>query len=226
MRYPDFEEIMSIARMSRYKTATPSTMKAMTLYRLNLKLSQQLFTIICCFEVTIRNKINIHMINHFGNDWLSNGAAGDGIFDNNNCRHSRQTINDAIGKLGITYTHSKLVAEIGFGFWRFLFAPHQYTATGRTLLRIFPSKPLSTPVNSYNQNFVFNQLAKINELRNRIAHHEPICFVVGQPIKDTTYIRQHYDIIIELFRWMGIDEVSLLYGLDHVSTICDQIDAL
>ena len=49
MRYPEFEEIMSVARMSRYRTATDSTKKAMTLYRLNLRLSQELFIVICCF---------------------------------------------------------------------------------------------------------------------------------------------------------------------------------
>lgn len=226
MRYADFEEVMSVARMSRYRSGTSTTKKAMTLYRLNLKASQELFTIICCFEVAIRNKINKQAINTLGNDWLLNGAVPGGIFDNHNCRYTRQIINDAVNKLGNSYTHSKLVAEIGFGFWRFMFAPHQFTAMGRTLLCIFPAKPISTPAMSYNQKYVFNQLAMINDLRNRIAHHEPICFVSGQPIKNTSYIRQHYDIIIKLFRWMDIDESSLLYGLDHVETVCDQIDSL
>jgi hypothetical protein len=45
MRYLEFEHIMSVARMSRYRTATTTTKKAMTLYRLNLRLCQELFTI-------------------------------------------------------------------------------------------------------------------------------------------------------------------------------------
>ena len=45
MKYSVFEKIMSQPRMSRYLTACSNdTRKAMTLYRLNLKLSQELFT--------------------------------------------------------------------------------------------------------------------------------------------------------------------------------------
>jgi hypothetical protein len=128
--------------------------------------------------------------------------------------------------LNHNYTHSKLVAELGFGFWRYMFAPYQYIATGRTLMHVFPSKPISTVAVVYNQNYIFNQLAKINELRNRIAHHEPICFNQGQPVKNTVYVRQHYAIVIQLFQWMDIDHLSLLYGLHHIEAICDKIDAL
>ena len=226
MKYSEFENIMSIARMSRYTTATLSTKKAMTLYRLNLRLSQEFFTIICCFEIALRNEINRNAIATLGNDWLKNGALPGGFFDNHNCRHTRGNVNDAILKLNHTYTHSKLVAELGFGFWRFMFAQHQFTATGRTFLRIFPLKPISTALIQYNNTYLFNNLAQINVIRNRIAHHEPICFLVGQPIKNTTYARNNYALIKLLFQWMNIDENSLLYGLDHVENICDQIDAL
>ena len=52
MRYSDFEEIMSAPRMNRYLQACGGdSRKAMTLYRLNLKLSQQLFTIISCLKL-------------------------------------------------------------------------------------------------------------------------------------------------------------------------------
>lgn len=226
MRYPEFEEIMSVARMSRYRTATDSTKKAMTLYRLNLRLSQELFIVICCFEICLRNAINKHNITKFGNNWLQDSATQGGFFNNIYCKFTCTNINDAIHKLNHTFTHSKLVAELGFGFWRFMFAQNQYTATGKTLLKIFPSKPISTPLTQYNNIYIFNQLAKINDIRNRIAHHEPICFTTGQPIKNTIYARQHYAIIRQLFQWMNIDEFALLFGLDHVEIICNRIDDL
>ena len=130
----------------------------MTLCRLNLKLSQEFFTVISCFEISLRNKIDEHLTSTLGNDWLRNGAQRQGIFDNIRTRLTKNNINDAINSLGSSYTPNKLVAELGFGFWRFLFAQRQYTATGRNLLRIFPAKPISTPTNQYNQNYVFNQL--------------------------------------------------------------------
>lgn len=227
MRYTDFESVMTPARMGRYLSACGNnTKKAMTLYRLNLKLSQELFTIISCYEVTLRNLIDRHLIATLGHDWLRTGAAHGGIFDNHHCRLTAININDAVNKLNLSYTHNKLVAELGFGFWRFMFAQRQYSATGRILLMIFPSKPVSTPAIQYNQTFVFNQLAQINNLRNRIAHHEPICFQSGNSVINTIYVREHYSLIKQFFQWMNIDEASLLYGLDHINIVCDQIDNL
>lgn len=227
MRYNKFAEILSSARMSRYLIASNGdTRKAMTLYRLNLKLSQEFFTVISCFEIALRNKIDDQCILNFGNNWLRDGAQANGIFDSQNTILTKRNINDAVRSLGASHSHNKLVAELGFGFWRYLFAQRQYSATGRILLRIFPSKPISTATTQYNQNYVFNQLAKINKFRNRIAHHEPICFINSQSIKDSTNARQHYGVILQLFQWMNINESELLYGIDHIDRYCNQLDNL
>lgn len=227
MKYTDFENVMTTSRMSRYLVAcSGNNRKSMTLYRRNLILSQELFTTIGCFEIALRNSIDRHYTYALGNDWLKNGALPGGVFDTPNTELTRDAIRDAMRKLNRSYTHFKLVAELGFGFWRYLFASYQYTRAGSTLLRIFPQKPLSTPALQYNQGYIFNQLASINKIRNRIAHHEPICFVPRQPIKDTSYARQNYNLILQLFKWMNIDEHSLLYGVDHVSVVCDKIDLL
>ena len=44
--------------------------KAMTLYRHNLRLSQEMFVVVSCFEVALRNRIDAVMTTHLGNDWL------------------------------------------------------------------------------------------------------------------------------------------------------------
>jgi hypothetical protein len=226
MKYSDFANVMTNARMNRYLLACGgNTRKAMTLYRKNLQLTQELFTVISCFEVALRNAIDATVTPYLGNDWLRNAASVGGAFDNQRCHLTRDNINDAINKLH-TYNHFKLVAELGFGFWRFMFAQHQFNATGRILLRVFPSKPTSTPAIQYNNTYIFNQLAQLNGIRNRMAHHEPICFLPGNSIKDTTYARQHYNLILQLFQWMQIDEAALLYGLDHINTVCNEIDNL
>ena len=49
MKYSDFEAIITHPRMGRYLVASGGdTRKAMTLYRKNLRLSQELFTVISC----------------------------------------------------------------------------------------------------------------------------------------------------------------------------------
>lgn len=226
MKYGEFATIITTARMTRYLLACGgNTRKAMTLYRKNLLLTQELFTVISCFEVAIRNAIDATVTLSLGNDWLRNSASPTGVFDTPRCHLTSANINDAIRKLH-RYSHYKLVAELGFGFWRFMFAQNQFNATSRILLSVFPSKPVSTPAIQYNNTYIFNQLAQLNKIRNRMAHHEPICFLPGQAIKDTTYARQHYNLILQLFQWMQIDEASLLYGLDHINTVCNEIDNL
>ena len=182
MDHNNFEKTISPQRFGRYLVSCKgNTKKAMTLYRLNLKLSQEFFTVISCFEIALRNSIDNHYIAVYGIDWLNNSCVKNGIFDNSQCRYTRDTIQDSISKLSKnnSYNHNKLVAELGFGFWRYMFAQNQYNFAGRTLLRIFVKKPISTPKIQYNQTYIFNKLAQINEFRNRIAHHEPVCFQVG-----------------------------------------------
>ncbi|MEL7221803.1 MAG: hypothetical protein AAGJ93_10820 [Bacteroidota bacterium] len=127
MKYTDFESVMSVPRMNRYKRAcSGDTKKAQTLYRYNLKLSQEIFTIISCFEVALRNKIDLHFLGVHGDDLLRTGASLSGFFDNRHCYLTATNINNGIRHLGVKYTHDKLVAELGFGFWRYMFAANQF----------------------------------------------------------------------------------------------------
>lgn len=224
MKYVDFESVMSSARMHRYLVATGNnSRKAMTLYRKNLQLSQEMFTVISCFEVALRNKINEQYIAQHGNDWLRDSISHGGIFTAKKCVKTKNLIRKSLGKLTV-YTHPKLLASFDFGFWRYLYAQPQFYAGGQTLLKVFPSKPTSTPAIQYNQTYIFNQLKLINDFRNRIAHHEPICFQSGAAVINTTSTLQHYNLILQLFQWMNINESALLYGLDHVSSLCNEID--
>ncbi len=226
MKYTDFEYVMTAPRMGRYLDASNgNSKKSMTLYRKNLELTQELFTVVSCFEVALRNAIDRVCIQSLGNDWLQHAVAKGGVFDTSKCKLTRDAIIDAIKKIPV-YSHHKLVAELGFGFWRYMFAQNQFKMTGKILLQVFPSKPTSTPKIQYNNNYIFNQLAQLNLLRNRMAHHEPICFLPGQSVKDTTYARQHYNMILQLFHWMEVDEAALLYGLDHITDVCNKIDNL
>ena len=103
---------------------------------------------------------------------------------------------------------------------------HNLRLSGRKLMGIFPNKPKSTQSHKFDNTYVFGELDYINKLRNRIAHHEPICFSKNPVSIDTKYIHNRYNRIMELFRWMDIDGASLLYGLGHIDNACNQIDAL
>lgn len=226
MKYVDFEKIMSPERMQKYVAAcNGDTRKAMTLYRKNLHLSQDMFTVVSCLEVALRNAIDVQMRTRWGSDWLRDAVQPGGIFDNHNMARTGAIIRKAYEELRKTgeYSHPKLLAEMEFGVWKYMFSPRQYQATGQILLRVFPNKPKSSPQVQYNHTYIFNELDKVNTLRNRIAHHEPICFVKGVVGVNTSYVVNEYRSIQTLFAWMGVDSVALLYGLDHIINICNNM---
>ncbi len=229
MKYCDFEHVISEERMNRYVQACDgNTRKAMTLYRYNLQLSQELFTIISCFEIALRNAINREMTARLGNEWLRDSIMPNGVFSLPILNKTHDIIQFAYNKLNRedAYTHTKLLAEMEFGIWKYMFSPIQFRQTGRTLLRIFPYKERSTPEIQYNHSYFFNELDKINTMRNRIAHHEPVCFYLQDAIIDTTHAIGIYLKMQRLFAWMGIDNHALLYGLDHVQQVCNRINQL
>lgn len=226
MKYRDFEEIMSAERMGRYLAATQGdTCRAMTLYRNNLHVSQEMFTVVSCFEIALRNAIDAQMTEKFGDNWLKNSIMKGGIFATPKFIETQKKVSNAYNKLlkEGTYKHSKLLSALDFGTWKHMFANGQYRATGQCLLKIFPNKPRSTPEFQYNNSYIFNELDKVNTLRNRIAHHEPICFTHTSKGIDTSYIINEYQKIQTLFAWMGVDSKALLYGLDHVLDVCNNM---
>lgn len=100
MEYLEFERILSAKRMRRYKeAANGDTRKAMALYRYNLRLSQEMFTIVSCFEVALRNAIDGLLVTTLGNDWLRDSVQDDGIFSNGRMNETRKIIEKASNRL-------------------------------------------------------------------------------------------------------------------------------
>lgn len=229
MKYKEFEHIISAKRMNKYVQACGgNTRKAMTLYRYNLQLSQELFTIISCFEIALRNAINKELTNRLGSEWLKDSILPGGIFSIRNTHKTCEIITKSYQRLlhEQSYTHTKLIAEMEFGVWKYMFSPVQFNQTGRVLLHVFPNKERSTAETQYNHSYFFNELDKVNTMRNRIAHHEPVCFYLQDPVIDTSHVLGIYLKMQRLFAWMGIDSRSLLYGLDHVQQVCKLINEL
>ena len=126
MNYKEFERILSKKRIDRYlKACQGNSRKAMTLYRYNLQLTQDVFTIISCFEVALRNAIDVHLIPILGEEWLKNSVQPGGVFTDPKLNKTREIIERAYHKLvkNGTYSHSKLLAEMEFGIWKYRVKP-------------------------------------------------------------------------------------------------------
>lgn len=219
MKFKDFENVISIDRMRRYvKACNGDVQKGMTLYRYNLALSSEMLKVISCFEVALRNRIDRTLAPYYGNDWLRDSCLSGGMFDNPRTQGTKKIIAKAYNELIVngSYTSTKLMAEMEFGVWKYMYSGPQYAATGQKLLSVFPLKPRSSLTIQIDNKYIFNELDHINQLRNRIAHHEPICFATALPVKSISYVQSEHDRIMKLFTWMSIDGPSLLYGIDHV----------
>lgn len=153
MNYLTFENVMSSKRMRRYLNACcGDTRKAQTLYRLNLRLSQEMFTIISCYEVALRNAIDRIMSTSLGSDWIRDAILPGGIFDNPLFSGTTRIMHKAYNELiaNGTYSCSKMLSSMEFGIWKYMFSAPQYRATGRRLLNVFPNKPKSSAQSQYN----------------------------------------------------------------------------
>ncbi len=227
MKFCEFEKVMSAKRMSRYLNACGrDTRKAMTLYRLNLKLGEEMFTVLSCYEVALRNAIDRIMSECIGEDWIRDSIKSGGIFDNPKFHKTTRMMKKAYAELIANgkYSNSKMLAAMEFGVWKYMYSNPQYSATGRRLLAVFPNKPKSTPKFQYNNQFIFNELDAINRMRNRIAHHEPVCFLNNVDQISTIHLMSVYNRVMTLFDWMGIDGHSLLFGMDRVKSVCNAIE--
>jgi len=158
MRYSEFEELFSAKRMQKYLAACNNdTRRAMTLYRYNLKLSQEMFTIISCFEVVLRNRIDKEMVSQRGNDWLRDAILPNGaLYYDRRVENTRKIIEKAYNGLMRegNYSHSKLLSEMEFGVWKYMFSNAAYALMGQRLLRIFPNKPTSSRQHRYDNTYV------------------------------------------------------------------------
>ena len=227
MNFIDFREIVSSDRMHRYVMAcNGDETKAVDLYKNNVRASLEMFAVVGAFEIALRNAIDKQMVANFGSDWLRDAIMPGGIFSGTNCTdHARiiRTVYEKLEHKGI-YTHANLLSKLEFGVWKYMFSSPQYRAGNRILLNIFPNKPRSTREHQYNNTFIYNELDHVNSLRNRIAHHEPICFPTGFAVISTEYMRWIYNEIMMLFSWMGIDADDYLSKINNIDEVCRQIE--
>jgi hypothetical protein len=226
MQYDDFEKLLSQARLSRFlKACDGDKQKALQLYRLNIKLSQNFYAILSMFEVALRNAINIHYSNHFSDkEWLKNQCIGNGFLNNSAFQtgrfKSKKKVDLAIRELGVRYTHDRVIASLSLGFWVNLFAPIQFRLAGQNLHKIFSNRPKGTL-----PRLIFAELNIILDFRNRVAHHEPICFNGSQSINLTSAVST-YNSIIQLTQWLNIDNLRFLKDLDNTNQIFAEINSL
>ncbi len=222
MKYSAYEKAFSSARLNRYLVACDgNTTKALSLYRQNVKLCQKFYGILNIFEVVLRNAINNHYQDVFHDlEWIEHQMQSGGMIENAPQKHEVLRMITMLRQKG-RYTNDRVVSSVSFGFWTHLFTRQPFRLGGQNLLQIFPNR-----TTGLGQRAVFNELQEIKTFRNRIAHHEAICFDDNGKI-DMTRTQNKYALLLKYIHFLGYSNNHLFYGIDILpdSTIA-KIEAL
>jgi hypothetical protein len=160
---------LSSERLAPYLRATSGDLiRAVRLYEWNLAASGALYEALGILEVVLRNTLSAGLTAHHGTlpgHWYDDplGVLSDLAHEDIAAARRR------VQKLRRPETSGRVIAELNFGFWKFMLA-RRYEATLWTghLRHGFPNlQPQSRTV-------VYQALDELHALRNRIAHHEPI----------------------------------------------------
>lgn len=170
MTQEDMESVrfaLSHARMSTYEAAMPDDyMSALRLYAWNAQVSAALFASIQICEVVIRNAVSDALEDIYGQQWAWNETFLKSLPFRR--RQELETAREGLQTVG------QVIPELSFYFWQQMFTSRHFGRIWENHMeRIFPNmdKKMAKQLRRIH---IHDELEHIRNLRNRIAHHEPI----------------------------------------------------
>ena len=212
MKYKKVVRLYSNSRVAKYYRATNRNKnKAVMLYFANMKIAQA-----------------FHPLLSDGN-WIINQKAGFMIAPSltyTNKRTKKKVTNDYILKevlkaekkiadRGVRVTTGRVIAEQTLGFWNSFYETHHYALLAGVPCRIFKKLP-----SGFGRKEINDIIVQVRELRNRINHNEPICFVNRKC--DFSYVKGMYAIISDFLTWIDPEIMPSLREIDKVCKIIEK----
>ncbi|MCE7031188.1 Abi family protein [Lysobacter sp. GX 14042] len=186
MSYQGLEHALSLERFRTYLGwAEQSRDRALQLYELNTDVSESLYTPLQMLEVALRNRIHSVLSVSIAPGWFRmEGVVGQR--SSNDVRVLEGKLRQDRGNI----TTSDTVAALSLGFWTSLFGRqredlwqvHLHAIARRDDGKGLTRKAFSGPLN------------EVRQLRNRVAHHEPII------ARD---LEAEHARILQLTRWLS-----------------------
>jgi hypothetical protein len=162
------ERHLTEERMRPYRLAAGSPAGAARLYQWNLLASAATYEILGIVEVILRNALDGELQRRH----VEAGLTGDWWDDPLKVLEDKRRDGARAARARVRrqpVTHGRVLAELNFGFWRYLLA-RRYEATLWTpaLRHAFPElRPAA-------RDRIYEPVDRLHRLRNRIAHHEPV----------------------------------------------------
>jgi len=166
-----FINTISKPRLTRYlQEANGDNNNALLLYHWNTMLSQCLYFPLQIWEISLRNKMNSFLCWKYNHKWFEDARALRVFSKAENEKLSKTIIRQQQNRPGLP-TADQVVADLSAGFWVSLLSSRydipfawRYNLSGR----IFTNDP------SIDRQEASDTCGQILDLRNRVAHHEPI----------------------------------------------------
>lgn len=153
---------ISPERLSGYLAkANQDLPSAIELYDWNIEIGSAFSSDLQRLEILIRNAIHTRLTLCYSDRWYDEPGLLHG--------YRKTDIATARRRLQKPETPGRIVAELNFGFWRFLLTKHYHDTIWYPAARLgFPEfQPARRPL-------LEKQVAHLHQFRNRIAHCEPI----------------------------------------------------
>lgn len=166
--------LITAERLTSYMSACGQDLTAaIDLYDWNTRASAAVLATTAMVEIVVRNAIDRTLtewatLKHPGQDWLDCAPLDQrGIEDVQKAR-----VRAATATSGSSSPRGKIIAELNFGFWRYLAASRYLTSLWIPAVHnAFPAGPQNVRA---RQREVERRLRDLLLVRNRAAHHEPI----------------------------------------------------
>ncbi|MFJ4295435.1 hypothetical protein [Curtobacterium sp. NPDC089689] len=193
MQEAALEQLITADRLRSYRLATRSRAGALSLYEYewNMRASASVMELTGVVEVFVRNALDseLHRLarRRQWSSWLDDlplDTRGRADLAKARMRASRNGRRPEV--------HGRVVAELSFGFWRYLVESRYLTTLWTPALH--RSFPLGDGDLLARQRRVRERLQQLHFVRNRAAHHEPI---------HARDLERDHDYAIELLGWIS-----------------------
>lgn len=181
--------------------------RALALYQWNMELSSAFIVPLQIGEVSVRNSIVRAIEMTYGENWPWEKSFQISLKNPPKGYSPRRNIID----LCRLPTTGKIVAELKFVFWEKMFTRGHDAVIWNSYFRtVFPNADSTKDIQILRKEG-YESLYKIRDLRNRIAHHEPIF---------RRNIQEEYDRIKNIISWTDLTASS---WLDKIETATQMI---
>jgi len=161
------ENVLTAPRLSRYLAfCNGNRQRAIQLYEYNTRISEAMYGIIQPLEISFRNSVHRILARDLGRlDWYDSGILQTQELE------SVSAARNSLWRWKKAESPDRIVAELMFGFWvKLLNRSYEKSLWVAHLHKCFPSGPRPDREKTHER------FLRIRDLRNRIAHHEPIFF--------------------------------------------------